>query len=163
MNSADGLRDIFSVTKRLDRPSPVPLLHLYHTENLVSTESGQLHHERRKPLRSIYTVRAVEGEHMQAVFKTLLGRLVEYVDQKSQAGRPVDAIALARLYAADVGSHVVYGSHHSLNLLGDETQRLEFQKDLKWTDSRFLTVWSLLMLWYPRASVHFETGVKLTN
>ena len=60
VNSADGLRDVFSVTKRLDRPGPVPLLHLYHTENLVSTESGQLHHECRKLSRSIYTVQAME-------------------------------------------------------------------------------------------------------
>ncbi len=100
---------------------------------------------------------------MQAVFKTLLGRLVEYIDEMSEGDRPVDVITLSRLYAADVGSHVVYGSENSLNLLEDEGQRLGFQKDLNWTDNRFLTVWSLLMLWHPSASIREEHKVRLTG
>lgn len=36
VDSADGIRDVFAVTRRLDRPEPLPVLHLYGSENLVS-------------------------------------------------------------------------------------------------------------------------------
>ena len=69
---------------------------------------------------------------MQATFRTVLGRLVAYIDAKLKEGQPIDAIKLARLYAAEVGSNVVYGSKEGLNLLGDEGQRQDFERDLKW-------------------------------
>ena len=100
---------------------------------------------------------------MQATFRTVLGRLVAYIDAKSKEGQPIDAIKLARLYAAEVGSNVVYGSKEGLNLLGDEGQRQDFERDLKWTENRFLTLWSLLLLWYPSASALQMSGASLTE
>lgn len=94
---------------------------------------------------------------MQGVFKTVLGRLIHYVDEQGGEERPLDVIGLARLYTADIGSHIVYGSENSLNVLGDESQRIEFQGDLKWTENRLVTLWSLLMLWYPSTSTMLWT------
>jgi hypothetical protein len=156
VNSADGLHDVFAVTRRLDRPAPVPLLHLYGSENLVSTESGELHQQRRKPFRYVYSARAIEGEEMQTVFKVLLQRLVTFIDAEISQDRAVEVNRLSRWFAADLMSHVVYGSENCLNLLGDESQRLEFKRDLEWQDERLLTLSSLLMLWYPSALAYEE-------
>lgn len=149
VNNADGIHEIFSVTRRLDRPGAMPFLHMYQSENLVSTVKGDLHQERRKPLRSFYTARAVEGEHMQGIFRTLLARLVVFIDSESQNGQPLDALRLSRLFAADLMSHVVYGSENSMNSLEDTQLRKDLELNLSWFFDRLINFGTLFMLWYP--------------
>ena len=150
VSKADGLREVFAVNRRLDRPYPLPLFQNYGSENLLSTESGELHQKRRRPLRSLYTARAVEGDHVQETVKTLLERLVRLIDEESAGDEPVDVFWVSRLFSADLMSHIIYGSENSLDTLADRNLREQFGKDLEWQLGRLLSLWSLFLLWLPR-------------
>lgn len=115
-------------------------------------------------VRSVYTRRIVE-EGIVGVWERVCRRVAGFVEEKIEEaadadskGRSgvVDALMMARLFAADVGSSVVYGEENALNVLNDQEQRREFEADLRWSDNRLLSLWTLFMVWYPDLAVRLQ-------
>lgn len=148
MNGSAGVRDVYAVNRRLDRP-PLLMLHNYGSENLVSTVNGDLHQERRKPLRTMYAARSIESDDVQRLFGSVLEDFTRLIDVEVAQGKPVDAYFLFRYLGCDIMSGLVYGPKHSLGLLRDEHRRQDFEKDLRWVDKRFLSLATLVMFWFP--------------
>lgn len=144
-----GVRDVYAVNRRLDRP-PLLMLHNYASENLVSTVNGDLHQERRKPLRTIYAARSIESDQVQRLFGSALEDVTRFIDVEMAQGRPVNIYFLFRYLGCDIMSGLVYGPKHSLGLLRDENRRQAFAKDLRWVDKRFLSLATLFMVLFPR-------------
>jgi hypothetical protein len=154
VNNAEGVREIFAPNKKLDRPEPLAIFNLNGSENLTATQNGDLHQERRKPIRSVYTSRAVEGQHMQQIFTSHLPTLVDFIDTNIGAQPSIDVIYLSRLFAADIVSNIIYGPENAVNVLGDQNQREAFKHDLVWSDERLFSISTLLILWYPSKYPH---------
>lgn len=151
VNDYAGVRDVYAVNRRLGRP-PLLMLHNYGSENLVSTVDGDLHQERRKPLRTLYAARSIESDDVQQFFTSALEDAARLIDGEVAEGRPVDIYFLFRCLGCDIMSSLVYGPKHALGLLGDERRRQAFEKDLRWIDKRLISLTTLFMLWFPRVS-----------
>lgn len=149
VNDHPGVRDIFMVNRKLDRPRPLLMLHNYRSENLVSTLDGELHQQRRKPLRTIYSARAVESPEKHAVFSSCLDSLIRYIDREIKTDKVVDMFPMFRWLGSDVMSRLALGPDHSLDLLGDEQRRVQLKDDLQSVDDRIFSVQSAIMLFFP--------------
>jgi hypothetical protein len=149
VNGYAGVRDVYAVNRRLDRP-PLLMLHNYGSENLVSTINGDLHQERRKPLRTLYAARSIESNDVQRFFGSALEDVTRLIDVDVAQGKPVDVYFLFRYLGCDIMSCLVYGPKHSLGLLRDEKRRQAFEKDLRWLDKRFVSLATLFMVLFPR-------------
>lgn len=149
LSLSDGLlvHHILAPDRPLDRPGPLPIFHNYGQENLLTTVDGELHRDRRRPLRNIYSARAAEAEGLNRV----LGEGVDgFVD--AAAGRRLGAKetreALGHMLY-DVMSYVVYGAENATRLLRDEAEREAFKVDVAFQKARGGSLSMLLALWFP--------------
>ncbi|ETN44821.1 uncharacterized protein HMPREF1541_09696 [Cyphellophora europaea CBS 101466] len=147
VNSAAGIRDLYAGARRLDRPDPLVIFHNYQAENLVATEDGQLHHDRRKPIRSIYSVTAVEAEATQEVIHEAVARLETYLRAQRQ---PLEVKPALRLLLYEIMSHIVYGKEHALNLFESSTEREAIDHDTTYQQDRLFSLSVLVPAWLPR-------------
>lgn len=158
VNDVAGVRDVFAVSRRLDRPDPLPFFHNYGAENLVSTVDGDVHQDRRRPLRNIY---AAKVAHSQALTRVIMDttrgmlKLAKKDTGSDKAGVEIRHIVQLALY--DIMSFVVYGADHKLNLVGDAEQRRAMQVDIDFQEERqlssaagFVFILPQLALWLRR-------------
>lgn len=149
VNSHAGFHEIFAMSRRLDRP-PLLIMHNYGSENLFSTVNGELHRQRRQPLRTMYAARSIESSGVQCVFKSALEDLAWYIDAEVAHNRPIDIYLLFQYLGCDIMGSLVYGPKHSLRLLRHEVNRQVFEKDLVWIDKRFFCLATLIIFLFPR-------------
>jgi cytochrome P450 len=135
----------------LNRPDPLPVFHLYNSENLVSTVDGNVHQQRRKPLRTLYTKRVVDSEQMQGLISKIMQRFDANLDKSmgSHGSGLVDIRSLFQWMLCDIMSHIVYGQEHALNLFENLEDRAAMQVDFKWQDERLLTFDTILSALIP--------------
>lgn len=150
VNSAAALRDLYAVSRRLDRPGPLVIFHNYQAENLVSTENGDVHQERRKPLRSIYSASAVDARETQSAIQDSTKAFLQYV---SRLHEPVEVKPILRLVLYEIMSHVVYGSDHALNLCSDAKQHSLMEADTKYQEDRLFDPLVILPAFFPRLTL----------
>ncbi|KAK5049124.1 hypothetical protein LTR84_005547 [Exophiala bonariae] len=152
VNNHAGFHEIFAMNRRLDRP-PLLLMHNYGSENMFSTVDGNLHQQRRQPMRNLYAVRSIESSDVQRVFKSALEDFTQYIDTHVTQERSIDIYLLFRYLGCDIMSSIIYGPKHSLRLLHHERNRQVFEKDLIWIDKRFMCLATLIIFLFPRLSV----------
>ncbi|KAH7139660.1 cytochrome P450 [Dactylonectria estremocensis] len=145
VNSYSGLQQIFSASNRLSRPEPLPFLHNYKSENLVTTVDGDLHYERRKVLRTVYSASVIDSPDFQRILQDSVDDFLAFI---SKHQGPVDIrIALRRL-AYRVMSHVVYGSSHAANIFQTDSRHGP-ETDVGWEKDTFKIPSTLFMLYFP--------------
>ncbi|CAH0044731.1 unnamed protein product [Clonostachys solani] len=157
INDLNGLRDVSVVSQRLDRPDPLPAFHNYGEENLVSTVRGDVHHERRKPLRSMYSAKVAESKEVTDVTiraaRDML-RLASQTGEKSSGGGAVVEIReLLRPALYDVMSFIVYGPNSRLNLVNDQAQRTAMEVDTEFQETRMSSAAGAMMFLLPRITL----------
>ncbi|KAF9878860.1 hypothetical protein CkaCkLH20_03760 [Colletotrichum karsti] len=150
VGDASGLRDVYLLPRRLDRPAPLSVLHNYGSENLVSTVDGDLHQDRRGPLRNVFAVGAIESERVQGGIANAVKHLIERLDAHAGAdSEPVDLRPLLRAALQDAMSVVVYGHDNALSVQKDEKQRVAMKIDNEWQRTRFFNMWTLIDFYLP--------------
>ncbi|CAI6086951.1 unnamed protein product [Clonostachys chloroleuca] len=157
VNDLSGLRDISVVSQRLDRPDPLPAFHNYGEENLVSTVRGDVHHERRKPLRSMYSAKMAESKEVTDVTlraaRDML-RLASRIGKKSPGGGAVVEVReMLRPALYDVMSFIVYGPGSQLNLVNDQAQRTAMEVDTEFQEARMSSAAGAMMFLLPRITL----------
>uniref|UniRef100_A0A8H7K419 Cytochrome P450 n=1 Tax=Bionectria ochroleuca TaxID=29856 RepID=A0A8H7K419_BIOOC len=156
-NDLNGLRDISVVSQRLDRPDPLLAFHNYGKENLVSTVRGDVHHERRKPLRSMYSAKMAASKEvtdvtLRAARDMLL--LASPIGKKSPGGGAVVEIReLLRPALYDAMSFIVYGPNSRLNLVNDQAQRTAMEVDTEFQVARMSSAAGAMMFLLPRITL----------
>ncbi|RVX74167.1 hypothetical protein B0A52_01999 [Exophiala mesophila] len=163
VNDNHGIRDIFMADRYLDRPSPLLMLHNYKSENLVSTVDGELHQRRRKPLRSLYSARAVETPEKYAVFASCLDSLIGYIDGEIKLDKVVDIFPMFRWLGADILTQLALGKDYSLGIFADEEHRVQLKADVQLLDDRIFSIPSALMLFFPRFIMWLDRMRMLPN
>ncbi|CAG9983327.1 unnamed protein product [Clonostachys byssicola] len=157
VNDLSGLRDISVVSQRLDRPDPLPAFHNYREENLVSTVRGDVHHERRKPLRSMYSAKMAESKEVTDVTMRAardMLRLASRIGKKSPGGGSVVEIReLLRPALYDAMSFIVYGPNSRLNLVKDQAQRTAMEMDTEFQEARMSSADGAMMFLLPRITL----------
>lgn len=148
VNDVAGLRELYAVSRRLDRPDPLVFFHNYQAENLVSTEAGDVHHERRKPIRSIYSASAVEAPEAQSAIRACVARMNKHIE--TSVKEPVDVKPVLQLLLYEIMSHIVYGREHALDLFSDEEQRAAIPADIQYQDDRLFNPMILIVAFLPR-------------
>lgn len=147
INDVTGIRDVYAVTRRLDRPDPLVIFHNYQAENLVSTEAGNVHQERRKPIRSIYSASAIEAQDTQRAIQASVARLIKHIEAIKD---PVEVKPVLRPLLYEIMSHVVYGKEHALDLFSDATQRAAIEADTQYQEERLFNPLVLIVAFLPR-------------
>ncbi|VUC20476.1 unnamed protein product [Clonostachys rosea] len=157
VNDLNGLRDISVVSQRLDRPDPLPAFHNYGEENLVSTVRGDVHHERRKPLRSMYSAKMAESRKVTEVtMRTAqdMLRLASQIGKKVPVGGAVVEIReLLRPTLYDIMSFIFYGPKCQLNLVNDQAQRTAMEVDTEFQEMRMSSAAGAMMFLLPRITL----------
>ncbi|KAM5341228.1 hypothetical protein ACJ41O_015337 [Fusarium nematophilum] len=133
VNDPSAVRDAFATPRA--RPAPIPFLHNYGVENLVSTVGGRLHQERRRPLRTLYSARAAESLEFRQLSSSVTKQLLSYADLEARNGA-VELKPMLRFALYDIMSQVVYGTKNATNLLGSPTQREAIKPDMKFQEDR---------------------------
>ena len=146
VNDIDGVRDVYAVTHRLNRPVPLAIFHNYGTENLVSIENGDVHHERRKPIRSIYSASAVSNEMTQTLLGDSIERLVSYLQSLKE---PIDIRKPIRYALYEFLSGLIYGKGHSMKLFDNPDAQMAMDKDIKYQDGRMYSIGGVVMAFFP--------------
>lgn len=149
INSIKGLQEVYSVTRKFDR-APLPMFYAYESDNLVSTVDAHVHHDRRKPMRRLYTKRSMNSDEMRRLFRDKAKGLVQYCSRESRGAQPVDAKLALQLMIAEVMSEVVYGKRSALNLFTDNERRLRMVANIKSQDQRMISLSSAISAWFPR-------------
>ena len=147
VNSASAIGDLYAVSRRLDRPYPLVIFHNYQTENLVSTEDGGVHRERRKSIRSIYSASRIESGDLQKAFEVCVRRFVEHIEGFRD---PVEVRPALRLLLYETMSHMIYGRDHALDLFSDSQQRSAIEADIEFQEGRFYGPMVFVVAWFPR-------------
>jgi hypothetical protein len=155
INSAKGLQEVYSVTKKFDRP-PLPMFHAYQSDNLVSTVDAHVHHDRRKPMRRLYARRSMDSDEMQNLFRRKAKELVQYLNEGSQSSQPVDAKLALQLMTAEIMSEIVYGKKFALTLFSDDEERSRMVANIKSQDERIISLSGLVSAWFPCTQRPFE-------
>lgn len=155
INSTKGLQEVYSVTKKFDRP-PLPMFHAYGSDNLVSTVNAHVHHERRKPMRRLYARRSIDSDEMQKLIRRKAKELVQYCEKECQSSQPVDAKLALQLMTAEIMCEVVYGKKFALNLFKNDEQRSRMVADIKLQDERIISLSGLLSAWFPCTQLLFQ-------
>lgn len=147
VDNSEGIRDVYAVSHRLNRPAPLVMFHNYGTENLVSIEDGLIHHDRRKPIRSIYSVSAVNNEGTQRAIREAMRHFVGHLHSSEE---PIDVRTPVRLVLHEIMSAIVYGSEHGLKLFDDKQLRDRFEKDVQYQNDRLFSISGAVMGFFPR-------------
>lgn len=154
VNDIAGLRDVFAVSRRLDRPEALPFFHNYGTENLVSTVDGDVHQNRRRPLRNIFSAKVAQSDALTKVILEATGGMIGLAKGPTGSDRPpVDVKYLLQLALYDIMSFVVYGPEHKLNLVRDPVQRKAMRTDIHFQDKRQLSLATGFMFVLPAATL----------
>ncbi|KAH6995345.1 cytochrome P450 [Ilyonectria destructans] len=148
VRSANGLRDVFSANK-LDKPNII-LLEQWGVTNVASTRDAALHMARRKIVAPVYTAPAIASPPRQKVFKQLVEGLRRQMDlEASQHDGLVDIYPLLRWLAADIMSHIIFGTNEALNSLENRSQQKMLSFTLPPIEKRASQLPVILMGWYP--------------
>jgi hypothetical protein len=148
VNNIKGLQDVYSMTRKLDRP-PLPIFHTYKSTNLVSTTDANLHHERRKPMRRIYAKRSIDSAEIQGLIQESSKQLLAHCERESQSSSSVGMKDALGYMSCDTMSTIVYGKDHALDLLNNEQQRVSMELDFKWQDGMFNTIPGFIKALFP--------------
>lgn len=151
VNDVAGLRDVFAVSRRLDRPEALPFFHNYGAENLVSTVSGDVHQDRRRPLRNIFSAKVATSDALNEVISEATAGMVALAKEKATAAVEIKPLVQLALY--DIMSFVAYGPTHKLNLVRDPGQRKAMQVDIDFQEKRQLSVATGFMFLLPAATL----------
>lgn len=151
VNDVSGLRDVFAVSRRLDRPEALPFFHNYGAENLVSTVSGDVHQDRRRPLRNIFSAKVASSDALNDVISEATAGMVALAKEKATAVVEIKPLIQLALY--DIMSFVVYGPAHKLNLVRDPEHRKAMQVDIDFQEKRQLSVATGFMFLLPAATL----------
>ncbi|KAH7120566.1 cytochrome P450 [Dactylonectria macrodidyma] len=149
VNDYSGLQKVFSASNRLSRPDPLPFLHNYKSENLVSTVDGDLHYERRKVLRTVYSASVIESSYFQRILQDSVDRFLVFI---SEHQGPVEIRMALRRLTYDVMSHVVYGSSHASNIFKWDP-RHSLETDVDWEKDTSKIPSTLFMLYFPNLTL----------
>jgi hypothetical protein len=147
VTTSRGLRDLYAISQRLSRPDPLVIFHNYGAENLVSTEAGTLHMERRKPLRSLYAASAVDSDANQAMLMKCVQRMQSYL---ANAKQPVDMRAVLQMFLYEAMSYTVYGKQHALSVFDSPETQKSVARDAKYQEERLFSPWSIITAFFPR-------------
>jgi cytochrome P450 len=147
VNSSSALRDLYAISQRLNRPDPLAIFHNYGAENLVSTEEGDLHMERRKPLRSLYAASAMEADENQAMLKTTVQRMHAYL---ANARQPVDMRFVLQMFLYEAMSYTVYGERYALKIVDNPDLQRSMARDAKYQEERLFNPWVIVTAFFPR-------------
>lgn len=153
VNDVAGVRDVFAVSRRLDRPEPLPFFHNYGSENLVSTVDGDVHQDRRKPVRNIFSARVAQSDDVTRVILDSASGMLDLAKSDMKTSSAVQIKPLIKLALYDIMSLVVYGQEHKLNLVRDAEQRKAMQADIDYQDNRELTVAAGFMFLLPQLTI----------
>jgi cytochrome P450 len=151
VNDVAGLRDVFAVSRRLDRPEALPFFHNYGAENLVSTVNGDVHQDRRRPLRNIFSAKVAQSVALNEVISEATAGMVALAKEKATAAVEIKPLLQLALY--DIMSFVAYGPAHKLNLVRDAGQRKAMQVDIDFQEKRQLSVATGFMFLLPNATL----------
>lgn len=155
VNSVAGLRDVFAVARRLDRPAALPFFHNYGAENLVSTIDGDVHLARRRPVRNIFAAKVAHSVALSGAISEATRGMLELARGEKTDSSPsaIDMKPLLQLALYDIMSLVVYGPAHKLNLVRDAEQRKAMQADIDLQDRRQLSLAAAFMFLLPAATL----------
>lgn len=142
----DAIREVYSVSNRLNRPDPLIMFYNYDTDNLVSLEDGQEHHDRRKPLRGVYSSEAITSAETQQALKHSVDRLIYQL--KSRHG-PLDLMRDLRHFLYQAMSHIIYGKQHALNTLDNVELQQRLEGDTAYQQAHLLSPSAAVCAYFP--------------